>query len=90
MDDQDLRKLLEQLHREIDRTPSVDEKGRELLTELQAEIAELLRRSPGEPAQPFPALTRRLEEAIAHLEVSHPTLTSALTQMLTALSNAGI
>jgi hypothetical protein len=90
MENQDLRTLLEQLHREIDRTHSVDKKGRELLTELQADIDELLRRSPSEPVEPLPTMIQRLEEAIAHLEVTHPKLTATLSQILTALSNAGI
>jgi hypothetical protein len=34
MDNQELQKLLEQLHSEIERTPTVDPKGRELLRAL--------------------------------------------------------
>ena len=38
MDDQELRKLIEQLHAEIQNTHSVDKKGQELLLQLEADI----------------------------------------------------
>jgi len=90
MDDRELRELLEQLHSEIAETQSVDEKGRELLHHLDADIRELLARSEGDRTQPFPSLVRRLQDSIDHFEVTHPTLTAMLSQMSTILSNAGI
>jgi hypothetical protein len=85
MDEQELRKLLEQLHDEIERTDTVDEKGRELLTHVSTDIRELLARSGGGQ----PALSR-MQEAVDHLEVTHPTLTMLMSQILAILNNAGI
>lgn len=79
--------LLEQLRRELETADQVDEKGRELLRALDADIHALLERS--EDAS-LPATLSRLDEAIAHFELEHPQLTSALSQMFASLSNAGI
>lgn len=90
MDNQELRKLLEQLHSEIDQTDSVDEKGRELLQALGEDIRELLARSAEESSQAQPSMLERLETSISYLEVTHPTLTNTLSKLLETLSNAGI
>jgi hypothetical protein len=90
MDDHELRKLLEQLHSEIEKTKSVDEQGRELLRRLDADIRGLLTRSESERIQPQPSVIQRLEDGIDHFEVTHPVLTTMLSRMLDILSNAGI
>ena len=48
MEEQELRKLLEQLHGEIEHTKTVDEKGLELLRHLETDIHALLERSKSE------------------------------------------
>ena len=88
MADKKLTKLLEQLHNELDNTDAVDEKGRELLRALNADIEELLERSEG--GQSDESLLERLQESIDHFEVTHPTLTAALSHIMNALNNAGI
>ena len=88
MSDKNLAELLEQLHNELDNTDAVDEKGRELLRALNADIEELLERSEG--AQSDDSLLERLQESIDHFEVTHPTLTAALSHIVNALNNAGI
>jgi len=88
MTDNNLSKLLEQLHNELDNTEAVDEKGRELLRTLSTDIDELLERSEGE--QSDDSLLGRLQESIDHFEVTHPTLTSALSHIMNTLNNAGI
>ena len=90
MDNMELRKLLEQLHSEIEHTESVDEKGRELLRDLGTDISDLLARSTAGQAQPQPSTLERLEDSISYLEVTHPTLTATLSKVLETLSNAGI
>jgi len=90
MNDPELRKLLEQLHGEIEHTETVDEKGRELLQDLSEHIHVLLARSEANPAQPQPTTIDRLETNIDYFEVSHPTLTATLSQLLRILSSAGI
>ena len=89
MTDNKLSNLLEQLHDELDSTEAVDEKGRELLRDLNADIQELLKRSEGAGSQDD-SLLERWQESIDHFEVTHPTLTTALAQILNVLNNAGI
>ena len=90
MDDEELRRKLEQLHDDIANVDHVDEKGRVILRDIDGHIRELLARSDTLELQPKPGLTRGLENAVRHFEVTHPTLTEALSDLLTALSNAGI
>jgi hypothetical protein len=90
MNHQNLRKQLEQLHDEIEKTDRVDDEGRRLLRDLDTHIRDLLERSQTGDVKPEPGFTAGLETAIRHFEVSHPDLTSALSDFLTALSNAGI
>ncbi len=87
MADRKLQRELQKLHDEIQKTDKVDEAGRKLLRDIDGHIRELLARSELESR---PALTRGLEDAIRHFEVTHPALTSALSDLLSALSNAGI
>ena len=90
MDNQELGKLLEQLHSEIEHTESIDGKGRERLRDLVADIENLLARSSDEQTQAQTSVLERLEDSISYLEVTHPTLTQTLTRVLETLSNAGI
>jgi hypothetical protein len=91
MTDQNLRELLEQLHKELERTETVDEKGNEMLRHLDADIRNLLKRSGTEAEIDVDApVLERLQDTIDHFEATHPTLTMMLSQMMTILSNAGI
>lgn len=90
MNDDEIRRKLEQLHDEIENVDHVDERGRAILRDVDGHIRELLARSEQSSLEPKPAMTRGLENAIRHFEVTHPTLTAALSDLLTALSNAGI
>jgi hypothetical protein len=90
MDDNELRKLLLQLHDEIKNTQSVDEKGSELLRDLDGDIRDLLERSEENPTQSHPSLIGRLESTLDHFEITHPTLTRLISNLLDTLSNAGI
>jgi hypothetical protein len=91
MDDLELRELLEKLHDEIEETHSVDDRGRELLHHLDVDIRDLLDRLEDDGQETTdPSVIQSLEESIEHLEVSHPTLTALISQVLTTLSNAGI
>lgn len=85
--DTKLRHNLQKLHDEIQKTDKVDETGRQLLRDIDGHIRELLARSE---VAPRPGLAQGLEDAIRHFEVTHPALTSALSDLLSALSNAGI
>jgi hypothetical protein len=91
MENQELRNLLDQLHNEIEHTRNLDENGRQLLRHLNTDINDLLQRSENEPLPPaHPTTLRRLEDGIDYFELSHPTLTSQLSKLLSILSNSGI
>jgi hypothetical protein len=91
MDDQDLRKLIEILHAEIQNTQTVDKKDRELLAHLDSDIRKLLAEveKTNTPAV-HPSTLRRLEQGLDQFELTHPTLTILLSKLLEALSTAGI
>jgi hypothetical protein len=90
MDDQELRKLIKQLHAEIQNTKTVDEKGQELLLQLESEIQVLLDRPDVTVAPVHPSTLQRLEEGLDHFEATHPELTNLLSELLEILSNVGI
>jgi hypothetical protein len=90
MADKDLRTLLEGLHDELERTEGVDEKGRALLRDLDGDIRNLLERSSDESAPTDESILQRFQSARDHFEVTHPTFTMTLSEIMTVLSNAGI
>lgn len=91
MKDDELRNLLEELHKKIESTDEVDETGRELLSHLSVDIRNLLERTGHEERLRGSTWEiGRLEESIRHFEVTHPSLTAALSQLLNILNNAGI
>jgi len=87
MTDQNLREILERLHDELDRTKSLDEKGREMLRHLNKDIRELLERSGEEVDE---NILERLQDSIDYFEATHPRVTQMLSEMMRILSNAGI
>jgi hypothetical protein len=91
MTDDELRKSLEELDRTIQTTEHVDEQGRKLLSQLSVDIQNLLARTENdEQPQVTTGEVGRLEESVRHFEVTHPSLTAALSQLLNILNNAGI
>ena len=84
---QNLRATLEQLHAELAKTESVDERSREALESLLRDIQTLLEHSG---ARPHPSLRERLSQATRDFEESHPTLSATLGRVADALSNLGI
>jgi len=89
MPEQNLRELLEKLHKELEQIDAADEAERERLRHLEADIRSLLERS-GEKDLADEPMLERLQDSIDHFETSYPRLTMMLSQMMTILSNAGI
>lgn len=87
MAEQELRKLLDQLRGELDHVDQLDDSGRDLLRSLAADIENRLDPSVVDDTPP---LLTGLQMAIERFEVSHPALTTLLSDALSALSNAGI
>ena len=90
MDNKELDDLLHKLHDEIEKTRSIDDKGSKLLRDLEGDIRTLLERSQGGAIQVHPSIQQRLELAVNHFEVSHPDLTTLISNLLDSLSSAGI
>lgn len=82
--------LLQQLHDVINSIDTVDEKGCELLEDLDKDIRLLLERSGEHPSKIRSSAIRRLDNAISYFEVTHPELTALLDKVMSALSNAGV
>jgi uncharacterized protein DUF4404 len=89
MTDQNLRELLEKVHNELERTETMDEKGKEMLRHLDADIRTLLKRS-GTKVEADEPMLERLQDTIDHFETAYPRLTMMLSEMMTILSNAGV
>lgn len=87
MANEERRKVLEEFRNQVSQTETLDEKGRALLLSLNAEIDRL---SEDEAADTPDTVLEQLQESIEHFQDTHPSLTMTLSQMLTALSNAGI
>jgi cell division septum initiation protein DivIVA len=83
-----LGQLLEQIRDAIPDLQDVDEKGREILESLERDIHGLLDREDDKDHDD--SILQRMQSAIAHFEVSHPTLTAWISEASAILSNAGI
>ncbi len=90
MDDNDSRKLLQQLHDEINNLQAVDENNSDLLRDIDGDIRLLLERSGENLVPVHPTIIGRMEQAVDHFEVTHPELTALISKLLASLSNAGV
>ncbi len=90
MDAKNSDDLLQQLHDVINNIDTVDEKGCELLEDLDKDIRLLLERSGEDTAHTHASALERLERSIDYFEVTHPELTELLAKVMSDLSNAGI
>jgi hypothetical protein len=89
MPEQHLRQMLEQLHLELQRADTLDDRSRELLQSVLGDIEDLLARKQKRDTPPE-SIVERLREAIGTFEKTHPTLTSAIGAVADALSSLGI
>ena len=89
MPEQHLRQTLEKLHTEMQRADTIDDRSRELLRSVLADIEDLLERKQ-KPSTPPESIAERLREALTAFENTHPTLTHAIGAVADALSNMGI
>ena len=97
-DDDEIRKMLIQLHDELQQTPSesLNQEEKDLLRHLMKDIQAMLDRpveSHAAGAQIYPAnetIVDRLEQSVDLLQVTHPTLSAAIRKVLDTLNIAGI
>jgi len=88
MPERHLREMLEQLHAELQKAGSIDDRSRELLRAVMDDIRAIV--EPTEStARPEP-LAQRLREAVDAFEGLHPALTEAVGRVVDALAKMGI
>jgi hypothetical protein len=90
MNNNNSRDLLQQLHDEINKIQKVDDKGSELLKDIDGDIRDLLERSGETPLEVHPSIIHRLDDAICQFEVSHPELTALISKLVDSLTTAGV
>ena len=84
MSEQELRRTLTELRRELAEVGEVDADLEELLAEIRADIEVVM-----EKASPHP-MRDRLTEAVERFETTHPTLASAMGAVADQLARMGI
>lgn len=90
MKNNSLDELLVRLHSELEQTTDVDQEEQQMLEQLMADISGLLEQHDEGNEESSQLFTERLQEAINQFEISHPTLTWSMGQVLAVLSGAGI
>jgi hypothetical protein len=86
----DLRETLENLRRELEQTETSDETSQQLLARLKADVEVALNQLDRGETQEAHTLAARLGEGMAEFEATHPDLTTALSAVITSLSNMGL
>jgi CII-binding regulator of phage lambda lysogenization HflD len=89
MREKHLRQMLEQLHTELQRADTIDDRSRELLRTVLGDIEDLLERKQKRSTEPE-SIIEQLREAVRAFETTHPTLTSAIGRVADALAGIGI
>ncbi len=90
MEEKKFHQMLEQLHKELEKSHSVNKSTSELLYTVKNDIQQLLNKSDGYGAEQHHTLINQLTAAIHYFEKSHPKLALALKQVIDILSNMGI
>lgn len=91
-DDQEIRKMLVQLHDELEHAQDLDADEEAMLRHLMADIQTMLKRSGAPGARIYPAnpsILDRFQESIDTVEATHPTLAGAIRKVLDTLTVAG-
>ena len=81
--------LLQELHAELERSDSLSEDERALLTHVKDDVDGFLQRAAPAPEHDE-SLGARLQEGISAFEATHPDLTLAMQRVLDSLSQSGI
>lgn len=89
MEQQQLRDLLETLHKELEQVGSVDEKTTEVLTALREDIGKLVREGAGD-GDANEGVVERMNDALGHFEEEHPKLSMMIQHVLDSLARMGL
>ena len=85
-----LKESLENLHKELQNSPNIDEESTKILKELMADIQNILERDENIINLGTSKLLDPLKESAGKLEVSHPNITSAINIVISSLTNIGV
>jgi hypothetical protein len=86
MQPEELHRTLETLHRELSRSPQLDERTRMLLDQLVDDARRVGRSTDAVPA----SSPHGLDALAVGFEAEHPTLAAALRQFIDLLGKAGV
>lgn len=90
MSEEKLRRDLDELQRQLDKTQPKDEAGRERIQSLRDSIKSVKEHNGPVSTETRQDLLHRMESELEHFEVSHPTLTGVVNNVIHTLSNIGI
>ena len=82
--------LLKQLHAALNDATSINQKDRELLEQISADIRALLAQPETGARARHEPIVERLRTAVTRFEVSHPDLTATMSQVSRTLADMGI
>jgi hypothetical protein len=89
MEQQQLRDLLDTLHKELEQVGTVDEKTSEVLSTLRDDIAKLVSEGDRE-GEEREGVVERMNEALGHFEEEHPKLSIMIQHVLDSLARMGL
>ena len=87
MSEQELKKLIEQLRKELDALPNDDVEARRRLDAIIGELEKKLE-EPG--SEDHHGLISNLQDSIKEMEARHPDTTTLLNNIMMTLANMGI
>ncbi|MGB8644762.1 MAG: DUF4404 family protein [Anaerolineae bacterium] len=90
MNNQQLRKTLEELHAELEQTQNVDEDTAAVLADLDQDIRTLLKRPDQELVSKHHGLTASLRAALVNFEGTYPQLALYIERVLDGFNEMGI
>jgi hypothetical protein len=89
MEQQQLRELLDTLHKELGQVGTVDEKTSEVLSTLRDDIAKLVSEGDQDGIE-REGVVERMNEALGHFEEEHPKLSIMIQHVLDSLARMGL
>ena len=90
MDKPELQSLLESLHRELASVEKVDDRTKQLLTQVTNDVRNILERDEAAPAEEVAGSSENVRSVIQEFEAEHPKLAETLGRLADGLANLGI
>lgn len=85
-----MRRILEELHDELEAIDHVDGDAQDLLREVMTDIGQLLERSEAGTEEHRGSLATRLGEVSRQFEDAYPSLVAVVGRLVDALSKMGV